>query len=76
MWIARPPAMIAAGISTRPFGTIPVNASVQDERAAAKPSRNPGANVSKKPLRPAVVTASAATSRKASTLWLKMVATS
>src|SRR5438477_12144953 len=64
IWIARPPAMIAAGISTSPFGTIPVRASVQDETAAAKPSRNPGAKVSKNPLRPAVATASTATRRK------------
>src|SRR5207247_685038 len=70
--MANPPAMIAAGISTNPLGTMPLSANVQDVSAAAKPRMNPGANVSRNPLSPAVRMARAATRTNASTLWLKM----
>jgi len=72
IWMANPPAMIAAGISTNPLGTMPLSANVQDVSAAAKPRMNPGANVSRNPLSPAVRMARAATRTNASTLWLKM----
>jgi len=71
-WIASPPAMIAAGISTNPFGTIPVKAMVQDDRAAAKPRRKPGANVNRKPVRPMVRIESSTTRIRASELWAKI----
>ena len=64
--------MIAAGISTRPFGTIPVSAIVHEESAAAKPSKNPGTKVSRNPLRPRVRIASTATRRNARRLWAKI----
>src|SRR6266567_400136 len=70
MWMASPPAMIATGISTRPLGMMPVSAIDHEDCDAAKPRRNPGRNVSRKPLRPAVMSASGATSRMASRLWL------
>ena len=35
MWMARPPAMAATGISISPLGRIPVSASDQEETAAA-----------------------------------------
>src|SRR5439155_23931289 len=54
IWIASPPAMIAAGISTRPLGTIPLRAQAQEDSAATKPRMKPGAKVSRNPLRPAV----------------------
>src|ERR1700751_170914 len=76
IWITSPPAMITAGTSTRPLGTMPVKARLHDESAAANPSRNPGANVSRNPLSPAVVTARMATRMKARTLWLKSAAAS
>ena len=64
--------MIAAGISTKPLGTIPVSATVQELRAAAKPRRKPGANVSRNPLRPTVRIARTATKMSARTLWAKI----
>src|SRR5438445_52195 len=70
--IASPPAMIAAGISTKPFGTIPDRAMVHEDRAAANPSKNPGAKVRRNPLRPRVSTANSATRRKARRLCAKI----
>jgi len=68
--------MIAAGISTRPLGTIPVSAIVHDERAAANPRRKPGAKVSKNPLTPMVTIASSATTTKARRLCAKIASPS
>jgi len=76
IWMASPPAMIAAGISMKPFGTMPLKAKDHDVRAAANPRMNPGARVRRNPLKPAVRTATAATRMKASTLWLKMASAS
>ena len=70
IWSASPPAMMATGISTRPLGTMPVSAIDHEDCEAAKPRRKPGRNVSRNPLRPAVMRASGATSRMASRLWL------
>src|SRR5438034_753593 len=51
MWMASPPAMMATGISTRPLGMMPVSAIDHEDCDAAKPRRNPGRNVSRKPER-------------------------